>query len=247
MVSDNYDRRICIGVCRRILAERGQKLTRHFLAQAHLTYRPLGRPPATTNPWRKAHMSRLCFSTELTSAEMAAWVQAMGTILAVVGAALIAGWQARRQHRSALLLQAREKKVASVEAAETMAALSRAAATVMTILGQQISDRQRIYEYAEGDIAFDLEEMTRLDIRIMSIPIHSLPPRLVLPTAVLSSTVRQFREKIAQVLRVHRTMDGPAFQNFFASLAQMTTSIRGTQHDIDTIVADLTHQPDNAA
>ncbi len=49
-------------------------------------------------------MNTLCLTTNLTSAELAAWVQAIGSIVAIIAVVLIAVWQANKQHRSALAL-----------------------------------------------------------------------------------------------------------------------------------------------
>jgi hypothetical protein len=54
-------------------------------------------------------MTTLCFPSALTSSEWAAWVQAVGSILAVLGAASIAVWQARERNASALRLQSKER------------------------------------------------------------------------------------------------------------------------------------------
>ena len=43
-------------------------------------------------------MNTLCFASNLTSTEWAAWLQAIGSILAILGATGIAVWQARKQH-----------------------------------------------------------------------------------------------------------------------------------------------------
>lgn len=192
-------------------------------------------------------MYRLCFSTAMTSAEWAAWVQALGSIVAIAGAAWIAGWQARKQHESAIKLQAREAKSAALGYAETLAVLARTSTKVIEVLSEMVGDRQRVHEIAEGDVHFDIEELVRLDSRILSIPVHSLPPSLVQPTIFLGSTVRQCRQKLELVLRVHRSMDAEAFQDFFESLAEMKTSARETWNDIQKVVDRLIAERDSGA
>lgn len=59
-------------------------------------------------------MTTLCFLSNMTSAEIAAWVQAVGAIFAIIGAAAIAIYQSKSQHRSALELHRIELRTASV-------------------------------------------------------------------------------------------------------------------------------------
>ena len=49
---------------------------------------------------------------------------------------------------------------------------------------------------------------------------------------VLSATVRQFREKVEMVFRVHRNMDSPAFEDFFRVVSEMNDSLKATCDDI---------------
>jgi hypothetical protein len=47
--------------------------------------------------------------SNLTSSEWAAWIQALGSVLAIGAAARLAIYQSREQHKSALALHNREK------------------------------------------------------------------------------------------------------------------------------------------
>ena len=69
-------------------------------------------------------MNTLCFSTSLTSAEWAAWVQAVGSILAILGAAGTAVWQARKQHNNALALHLAEQGHVRTELSKTLSVLA---------------------------------------------------------------------------------------------------------------------------
>ncbi len=53
---------------------------------------------------------------------------------------------------------------------------------------------------------------------------------------VLGATVRQFKEKVEMALRVHRQMDGSAFEDFFRTLGEMNLSIESTCSGITTEV-----------
>ena len=184
-------------------------------------------------------MNTLCLSTNLTSTEMAAWVQAVGSILAIFGAFLIAGWQARRQFRNALALQHDERQTAKFQTAETLALLADNCLKAMEHLSSQVGSRESVYEIGEGRIHFDIGQIGRLDDAVADIPLHDLPAELLQQTLVLGATLRQYREKVEQVLRVHRDMNASDFEDFFASLTSLRNSLSATCGDISADVERL--------
>ena len=177
-------------------------------------------------------MNTLCFASNLTSAEWAAWVQAIGSIVAILVAVLVAVWQSGKQHKNALNRHIVEQRYAKTELAKTLLVLAERCTKVVTYLADQVGSREAIYEIVEGDTYFDLEEVSRLDVAIAGIPVQNLPSSLVEPNLNLSSTVRQFLEKVQLVLRVHRKMDAAAFADFFKVTSDMTDSLKGTCSDI---------------
>ena len=177
-------------------------------------------------------MTTVCFTSNLTSAEWAAWVQAVGSILAILGAAGIAVWLTRKQHNTALALHAAEQRHTKTELARTLSVLAQNCLKAMAFLTGQVKDREAVHEIAEGHIHFDLAELTRVDAAIAGIPLYSLPSSLVTPMMILSATVRQFREKVEMVLRAHRSMDTAAFEDFFRALGEMNESLKATCEDI---------------
>lgn len=70
-------------------------------------------------------MYQLCFPSSMTSSEWAAWVQAVGSILAVGGAAFAAIWQSKKQHETALKVQRDERRYERVELMKTLSEMSR--------------------------------------------------------------------------------------------------------------------------
>jgi hypothetical protein len=172
----------------------------------------------------------------LTSVELAAWVQAIGSIVAIIAVVLIAVWQANKQHRNALALHREEQRYARIELAKTLSMLAKNCAKAMAYLTRQLSSRQDVYEIAEGQVHFDFGELSRIEASIGGIPLYSLPHSLVTPTMLLSATVRQFREKVEMAIRVHRNMDAAAFEDFFRVLREMNDSLEQTCGDIATEV-----------
>ncbi len=114
--------------------------------------------------------------------------------------------------------------------------LAKNCAKAVAYLTKEMSSRQVIYEIAEKKIHLDFGELNRLDASVGVIPLYSLPDSLVTPTMILSSTVRQFREKVEMAIRVHRTMDKAAFADFFSVLREMNESLKQTCGDIATEV-----------
>lgn len=187
-------------------------------------------------------MTSLGFASNMTSAEWAAWVQALGSIIAILGATGTAVWQARKQHNNALELHRAEQRYARTELAKTLSTLAQNCSKAMVFLTGQVKDREAVHNVAEGHIHFDLGGIERLDAAITTIPLHSLPSALVTPTMILSATVRQFREKVEMVLRVYRTMDAAAFEDFFRVLGEMNESLKATCADIAKEVDRVEHE-----
>ena len=177
-------------------------------------------------------MNQLCLLSNLTSSEWAAWVQAIGAIAAIVGAAWIAIWQSRRQHAISLSVIREEHRLARTSLVQSLLALSTACARGMEFASRQFPDRETTHRIAMKEIHFDLGELQSIDNALSSIPLHSLPHGLVPLTMMLASTVRQFVAKIEGALKYQRGMDAAAFQDFFMSLAQMQQSLAKTREDI---------------
>lgn len=183
-------------------------------------------------------MNELCFLSDLTSSEWASWVQAVGSIAAIVAAAWIARYQAKLQQASAMEQHRRERLTSRAEASETLAVLARNSAKAMAHVSGQLLDRDAVHEAAEGLRPCDIGEVQRVDAYLAAIPLHELPGSLVTLTMILGSTVRQFREKVETALRLHRQMDANMFEDFFGSLISMNESVRQTCQDISEKVRE---------
>jgi len=177
-------------------------------------------------------MYNLCFLSNMSSAEWAAWVQAVGSILAILGAVGVAVWQTNKQHGNALALLAAERQLEKRELARTLTILAKNCAKAASFFADALRDREAVYNIAEGLEPLDVGELTKLDTAISAIPLHELPSSLVTPTMLLGSTIRQFREKIEMVLRLHRQMDAAAFEDFFRTLQEMSESLSATSSEI---------------
>lgn len=177
-------------------------------------------------------MNTLCLATNLTSTEMAAWFQAGGSILAILGAVWVAAWQAKKQFENALVLQREERQNAKFQTAETLGLLARSSLQTMEYLSSQVTSRETVYGIGEGRVHFDIGQISRLDDAVAAIPLHDLSAELLQQTLNLGATLRQYREKVEQVLRLHRDMSASEFEDFFASLAKLRNSLSATCDDI---------------
>lgn len=184
-------------------------------------------------------MNELCFSTNLSSAEWAAWIQAIGSVVAIVAAASIAIYLARVQHRNSLTLHMKEKQTERVDIAKTLSVLATNSSKAMKYIANKLNDRSAVHNAAEGNIPCDIGELRRIDNYLSNIPIHNVPYSMVIMTMILGSTVRQFKEKVETTLSLHRTMDGDKFEDFFRTIEEMNTSIKATCSDIETEVKRL--------
>ena len=108
-------------------------------------------------------MNELCFLSNLTSAEWAAWVQAIGSIVAIIAAAWIAIHVVKRQHQNALELHKTEKRTEKVETAKTLFVLASNSSKAMKHIATQLSNRETVHNAAEGLISCDIGELSRIN------------------------------------------------------------------------------------
>lgn len=184
-------------------------------------------------------MNTLCFVSNLTSTEWAAWVQALGSVAAIVAAAWIAVHQAKLQHRNALDLHMTEQRTARVDIAKTLSVLAKNSAKAMRHISGQLKDRESVHRVAERLIHCDIGELRRIDKYLSEIPLHSVPYSLVTPTMVLGATVRQFIEKVEMTLRLYSQMDSSMFKDFFETIGAMNLSIDEACRNVTVEVKNL--------
>lgn len=85
-------------------------------------------------------MYELCFLSKLTSSEWAAWFQAIASVVAIVAGGVIATWQSRLQHRSAIQLHAAEQRYACLERARSLSVIAGACADLVAHLERKLND-----------------------------------------------------------------------------------------------------------
>jgi hypothetical protein len=178
-------------------------------------------------------VNKLCLLSNLTSSEWASWVQAIGSIAAIFGAASIAVWQSKQQHKASLALLRAEKQLARVELAKALLSLTTGALRLLEHSAKAFPDRESVHDTAEGRRYFDFGELRVVEGAIQAISLHTLPHELVRLTMIVNSTVRQFRENIEFAIRSYRQMDANDFKTLFEALSALPTSLALTCADIE--------------
>lgn len=145
-------------------------------------------------------MYELCFMSGMDSSEIAAWVQAVGSILAIVAAAGIAIYQAKKQHESAMEVYKTEKRHAQIELAKTLGMLANSCKNAVDCIASKIKAAETIESIATGKEHLDLTMLKSLEHALESVPLISLPANFVSEPLILHGSVRQFRENVEHLL-----------------------------------------------
>lgn len=181
-------------------------------------------------------MNTLCITTNITSAEWAAWVQAIGSIVAIFAATMIAIWQSKKQHKSALSLHKEEQRHARLEQAKTLLTLCQNCTKAAKHFAAQMHDRESVHKIASKETYFDFGELQALQSATTNIPLYSLPSTLLTHAMVLGATIRQFKQTIDMAIELQRRMDAEQFQELFKTLSEMNESLKLTCGDIEAAV-----------
>ena len=157
----------------------------------------------------------LCLSTGLSSTELASWVQAIGSIVAIIAAVGVVIWQTSRQYTNGLELEQERTDSATRDTGRTLLELSQRAHEMATFLSVQLKTRELIYKAANGTIYVEMNQLIYLERVVTEIPVHTLPQKYVIYVITMALLLTQMRTKIEQVLRVHNTMKASDFTDYF--------------------------------
>lgn len=182
-------------------------------------------------------MSELCLTTTLSSGELASWVQAVGSIAAILGAAWVAWYQAQLQFKNELQLQRAALAAQRTEVARTLLKLAHNSIKAMSYVSERLSDRESVHRVGDGLASCGLGELGRLDAYLRAVPLHDLPDTLVTPALMLVSTFGQFKEKVEMTLRLHGSMTAENFEDFFSTLSEMKNVVTEASGDIEKEVS----------
>lgn len=180
-------------------------------------------------------MQTLCFMSDIASADLAAWVQAVGTILAVIGAAWIAIWQSRVQHKSAMALMKAEQRTTRLERGKAM--LTQATNCKLLVTNAAGRFRQALGDPAMQDEAMGIEFATikGLGRTLAAISLHDLPVGFVTPVMLLNIYVGQFIETVQLILDRRARIEDRTTLNSEEFAKLLDKSFGGIETQLDEI------------
>lgn len=151
--------------------------------------------------------------------KLAAWVQAVGSIAAIVATGIYVQWQ----HRLEVARKETEDRLARRRSLDVVVELARATKTSVRWVQQQLLERGTVHDIAEGRAHLDRRVVAELGTLLSGIPLHELgDPTVVNEVLSLLHYARQMTGFVDKLLLLHREMDSQMFQSAFAALAQNT-------------------------
>jgi hypothetical protein len=175
----------------------------------------------------------------MANTEWAAWVQAIGSIIAIFASVGIAAWQARTQYANESRLRHQEKTQQEIEHAKTLSEAAKSCLSAISYLNGRINSREAVTDIAERKKAFDIGSIEKLEAQITAIPIHEIPSTLVRLKFILEGTLRQYDWKVKMALGAYRKMDADNFRDFFDTLNEIYSSLGKTSNDIVKLVEKM--------
>ena len=164
-----------------------------------------------------------------------AWVQAVGSIAAVIASGLIATIQADRQFYDSHRLQKLERARQALRLAVAVTTVTeKAVVQVMFVIRWFNWERENIHLIGSGEKSFDRSLLEQIKNDLLSVPMHELPSgSLMYSLMSMHSITRLLKENVEKALNGHRRMDATAFESFFAMLdnAHMQMCLHFTDMD----------------
>lgn len=152
----------------------------------------------------------------LTRSECASWVQAwgsIGAILAGIGFILL-------QHHLEFRRKAAEERRRVVARVAVFEEVARATAHHVGKLQQQLATRKKIDDIVNGEEVFDRDGLSNVDQWLKSLKVAELEdPKIVNGVMMLITNVRQFRDIAKDGLAHYRQMTAQEVDNFLVALS----------------------------
>jgi len=167
---------------------------------------------------------------------LASWVQAVGSIVAIGSTAVLVFWQhelERKRAREADLDTRRRKLSVIVE-------LVRATSFHAKWLRDSLSDRDTIHAIGDRVRPFDRKLIASLGAQIEMIPLHELDDaKFATEVLILTSVCRELRDKLSTALELHRRMSAADFEDLFESLRNTVLQLQQVHSGMKDRVAAL--------
>jgi hypothetical protein len=193
-------------------------------------------------PWNACLLIKPTLESSSSSSDLAAWVQAVGSVVAIFAAVGVGWWTARQQRKLTREMSWLQHGSNIMESAKTLKEIAAPAVKVLTRISGLLDSREKVFTAAETGLPFDIPELHQLERALDGVELHRLPAQLITPALILSANVRQFRIKVEMALQHYRQMDAAAFDDFFTTLKQMNDSMSKSVSDF----AEWAREIDNA-
>ena len=169
--------------------------------------------------------SLLCVIEEMGAAEWAAWIQAIGALLAIYASGWVARSQAKAQHDIGLKLQKEDQLQKQIAFAEAITEIVRNAKARIDFVCKSFPDRQSVYDVAMKSTYYDYDGLSEIEDSLKQIALHELTSsKLVRSLMLMIPTVRQMNIQVNKAINEHSSMDAIAYQKFFNALNEMAKS-----------------------
>lgn len=172
---------------------------------------------------------------------LSGWMQAVGSILAILASGLIATAQARKQFEDARRLQRMDQAHQALRMAKASSAIAgRSVSILLKIIREFKWDRETFHGISERTIPFDSAFLDELRSDLDAIELHQLlSSRLIEKLMALRSATRQVVQKIEYAMSHHRSMDANQFAQMFAMLDNAHLQICVHVLDIDEVTDSI--------
>lgn len=175
--------------------------------------------------------------------DAAAWVQAIGSITAILASAGFVRWQhelEQERNREADRETRRRKLDVVVE-------LARATAHSIQYVRGYFPSREAVHDIADERKVFDAPVADDLGSLLSSIPLHELDdPKIANEVLILTRNAQQMRGMVSKLFRFHREMDARAFSAAFEGMDLCTQAAERSHKAIraraDELVRPIGHQ-----
>ena len=184
-------------------------------------------------------MNNLCFVSNLSGEQWAAWVQAVGSVIAIGATGFAAWYQSKEQHKSAMSLYRTEKRQARSELTLTLGRLAKSCHAICADFCQQLSNEEAICNIATGATHIDMAELGAIEKALEAVPLIGLPHNLVTTPLLLRSYIRQFRENCELVIEKYSVLSSDECGEFCKTIAKIRDALGKASGDINTAINDL--------
>ena len=159
----------------------------------------------------------------MAKSEWASWVQAIGSIAAILFAIEIA----RRQHANSTKLMLEQHRLERQAAGTALVALGSTAQALLRLVHTKLPDVTALHGHGASTAAVLLPEVQQIEDALHGLELQALPANLVMPCVRFRSSVRFVRLELANTLANFKVMTPRQFDEYFTARA-MTVMDFGT-------------------